>query len=359
MIANLSESIPIKTATEPLQQKGSADLKRTNLPKRSSQVDTRRLDLFVPSAQPHHSALSTPAGRFKRVAELCKQVPGANVADFAAYIKAFKADPPPRLQAILGDGWSEGKLAKMYAVDHTQAVLESKNVVVVSPAVRKQGIAAKLTTFAVYTHRKSGKPLAYLIESITRQTTGGVSSYLDYLFVDIRDPEAKGLGTTILSRCAEVGALAEVQRKTLLAAYVGRYRWALEGYDFETSEELTVATSKLRRFLEHLDVSAEDLVFARDDGSVEAFTWDNLKHSWDFAHLKSLAGPIEVPLRVGAEDRRVEFVDVGRGFLMGDFKDVELADKVLQEWHGSSPIHPDSPNQRQKQRYYRRRFGAM
>ena len=201
---------------------------------------------------------------------------------------------------------------------------------------------------AAYTALDTKETVGYAVHLVDMATR---ACHREYVMFKVGDPRTKGVGMQATATWDQLMPQLGVETLTMTAAYVGRLVWALEGFDFTNDATREMMRGRFARFMEHFDLAAADLSLRRDDGSVEAFTLERLHHAWDFAHVVSSKGPIRLPTRTsdGQDDEAV--LEVGRAFMLGDFRRSELADRVCPDYAAARPTDLASPNQRQAARY--------
>ena len=121
------------------------------------------------------------------------------------------------------------------------------------------------------THKfyKAGVPLGYVTWTLSRGLDRN-RGYVDGFFIDDRI-QAKGLGVDVVDQIAKMTTLHGGNRLELLAngsAGVGRYAWAMMGFDFQYKDTALVYSTTFKEFLGSRGVDAKGLDF---------------KHSWEIA----------------------------------------------------------------------------
>ncbi len=207
---------------------------------------------------------------------------------------------------------------------------------------------AQTALVAAYTALGSNETLGYVVRFFDIPDR---ACHRKYLMFAAGDPRTKGVGMQVAATWDTFVPRLGIATSTMEAAYVGRLVWALEGFDFNTDATCAMVAERFGRFMERFGLDAADLYFRRDDGSSEPFAFDKLRHAWDFAHVVSKKGTIRLPTRTsnGKDDEAV--LDVGRAFMLGDFRRPELADCVCPDYFCQRPTDPDSPNQWQARAY--------
>lgn len=195
---------------------------------------------------------------------------------------------------------------------------------------------------------------------VTKEVLGYVIRWFDvparichrkYVMFQVNDPRTKGVGMQVASQFEKLIALFDVRHTTIEAAYVGRLVWALEGFDFDSEEKRAEVKAKFGRFMERFALEPADLYLRRDDGTHEPFSFAKLHHSWDFAHVMWKLGTVDIATRTSDAKDDAGALDAGRAFLLGDFRNPELAECTCPDYTAQRPSDPRSPEQRQASAY--------
>lgn len=267
--------------------------------------------------------------RYRAIAQRIVQVPGEDPAYLTNYLRKFSPLKTPRLEI------------PRPRLDHPYATVRPEDFMVVQPLG-----SGSATSIAIMSDRDDGKPLGYAI-----QTFSPGSTFLDYMVVDITNPRAKGVADAFFAQDSALQAELQTTESRLEAAWVGRYRWALDGYDFDSTEQLTDLRQRFAGFMAHHGLDSAELVFDRGDGTIEPFSADRLNHAWDFAHVRSLVRSVKAKLRTGDESTSVVRTDVGKAFMMGDVEDPDFEAITAPSWWGVRSHDPESPSAKQHKRY--------
>ncbi|MFC1610164.1 hypothetical protein ACFL6C_04350 [Myxococcota bacterium] len=305
----------------------------------------------TPSAAKHEADLRLE--RFNQIMDKVDRIEGADPDFLRNYLTtSFTAMTPP-VEDVLPDPLNERELAAQLELGHPHATLELDDFTLLSSMDLPEPLVGSFTTLGVYTNRETRDPLAYFIVTFSRTADGKASQYLDYLFTNIHDPHAVGITDRFLEQLERLSRTAGVTEETIWAAAVGRLRWALDGYDFESEKEKADLVCRFKQFLKRFEIHEPEfeLEFDRGDGTVEPFSFDKLEHSWDFAHVRSKRRSIRIATRVGHTELPIQRLPVGRAFLLGDYEDPEIKDIVSPCWHGVRSVDPSSPGQIQRRRY--------
>jgi hypothetical protein len=331
----------------------------------ASGQQSRRPDDFVGAPHPATASPLSSEAHFDRLHALCAKVPGEDPSVLAAYLKDFVADPAA-VTRVLGPDWDPARVAAMLSITHQQGELLPANIAFLGPRKPASDGSHSFSYLALIADRKNGHPLGYALQTIRQHADGKRSAFLDYLVADIKRPEAKGIGAAALhSQSALMNALG-VSESQLKTAWLGRWYWAVQGYDFANASERNRVLNHFRAFLDHFGVQPSELVI--DAGGTEApkpFAWEELRHSWDVAQVKSTRRQLTVPAFLGVDETREQPLDVGRAFYLGDFRDPrfhretlrtgsgrpEDGSLFLRNWDGVRQMDERSPSQAQRRRY--------
>ena len=209
-------------------------------------------------------------------------------------------------------------------------------------------VATQTALIAAYTAMPSKETVGYAVHVFDMRAR---ACRREYVMFKVGDPRTRGIGMQVTATWDDLVPRLGITTSTMQAAYVGRLVWALEGFDFNTSAAIADLRVRFVKFMMRFGLDVADLQLKRDDGSLEPFTFDGLRHSWDFAHIIAKKGLVSLPTRTsdGRDDHAT--LEVGRAFMLGDFRQPELADCVCPDYFAQRPTDPDSPNQRQRRAY--------
>lgn len=227
---------------------------------------------------------------------------------------------------------------------HGRVVLEPQNLSI----GRVKGAPDITSLTAAYTDVVTKEVLGYVIRWFD---VPGQACHRKYVMFQVNDPRTKGVGMQVAAQFEQFISRFDVQHTTIEAAYVGRLVWALEGFDFDSEAKRAEVKAKFGRFMERFDLSPADLYFRRDDGTHEPFSFESLHHTWDFAHVMWKLGTVDIPTRTSDAKDDKGTLDAGRAFLLGDFRNPELAECTCPDYTAQRPSNAESPEQRQAAAY--------
>jgi hypothetical protein len=237
---------------------------------------------------------------------------------------------------------------------------------VLQPRLRSYGATAGVGAMGVVTSSTSGKALGYFVRAFLLDEKASPNDpaeplkreYFDYICTAIDEPEARGVGRALVAAAEKFGTAWGSASTSLTAAWLGRYRWAIDGFDFETPQIARAVRRRFDRFAAHHQLDPAELVFDRGNGVLEPYAPSKLKHAWDYAQLRSTERKLHVPTHVGPGDEREDTLDVGRAFLVGNAYDPELGRIFAPaSYHAERPTDPASAGQQQASRYRARLDG--
>jgi hypothetical protein len=284
------------------------------------------------------------------------EVPGEDRSELEAIVRADLGGGltgTERVAAtveLFGEPLDEGKVAAALASSHPALGVRPEDVFL---CVRRRPDQAfpLSATWAAVVSAADGAPAGYVVQTYRHGESSALEHYLDYFVMNIDDPRTRGMADALLPRMEALAEKLGAGRCALKTAWLGRLRWALDGYDFSTEKEREKFRAGFRAFLTHFQIPESELYFDRGDGTTQPFSWKGLHHAWDFAHVRSKARTVELPTYLGVDRVEVQRLDVGRAFLLGDPNDAKLKKFVFKNWEGVRPHDPDSPGQRQRARY--------
>lgn len=280
------------------------------------------------------SSLSATAIRTVKFAHLCQkihQVPGEEPTFLNDLFRKFEVTASGNYPATYGVTNTEEMLCRALSpgVD-AEVELKTDNFMVLAREPLHLDAQETVVGCGVVTGRSDDAPLGYFVLTSWLDAGAERHDHLDYLMLDVSDSRTKGLGDVLCNQMHDLAEHRGVKSKGLLTAWIGRKFWANRGFDFRDEDERQRVFEYLRGFLRYFQIRPDDLVLCRGDcseplvfphgaDSVDALE-NKLEHSWDFVALKSLRGPIRLPLLLGDNNVVEREVDVGSAFMLGNWK---------------------------------------
>jgi hypothetical protein len=300
----------------------------------------------------------TPAedrsAQLDRLLERAGVVPGQDPDRFKDIIRTiYTTDAAPNLSEAFGEGETEQSLRRAFALRRRDAELRAEDFMTLAPADPTDPTKAAL--FGVVSEKGSGRPLAYVVWDTCRSASGKNYDYLEYLCADTSKPSAKNLGTDILDAGSAFFREKGSEYTELEAAWVGRYRWAIDGFDFKDASEKAALVRNWNLFSRYFQLSPDELVFDRGQGRTEPFSLSAVQHTWDFASIKSTERRLTLKVSTNANEApHQETLEVGKAFLLA-YQNVHKRGATgtlgVPSYHATRPHDPESEGQQQRARY--------